>query len=118
MNRFTQQAESILEGALREARSMGHTYVGSEHLLLAILSEKKCAGAGLLESHGLHAARVRSAILEAAGSAPPTDINAADMSPRLRAIFLHAATCIRQAGAPFIGSEHLLYALLQEKDSA
>ena len=118
MNRFTQQAESILEGALREARSMGHTYVGSEHLLLSILAEKRSAGAGLLESHGLQAPRVRAAILEGSGSGMPTTITAADMSPRLRAVILHAAACIRGAGAPFIGSEHLLYALLQEKESA
>ncbi len=118
MNRFTQQAESILEGALREAQEMGHTYVGSEHLLLSILTEKKSAGSGLLESHGLHTARVRAAILEASGSGTPSNITAADMSPRLRSVILHAAACIRETGAPFIGSEHLLYALLQEKESA
>ncbi len=118
MKRFTEQAEHILEGALEEARAMGHTYVGSAHLLLAILTEGKNAAAGLLESHGVRAARVKAAILEAEGSGTPSDIGANDISPRLRAVILRAAALMREAGAPFIGSEHLLSALLSEKESA
>ncbi len=117
MKRFTEQAEHILEGALREARAMGHTYVGSAHLLLAILTEGKNAAAGLLESHGVRAPRVKAAILEAEGSGAPSEIGAGDMSPRLRAVILRAAGTVRETGAPFIGSEHLLSALLSDKES-
>ena len=41
-NRFTQKAEHALEGALTAAREMGHTYIGSEHLLLALLHICNC----------------------------------------------------------------------------
>ena len=38
-NRFTEKAQHALEAALREATQLGHTYVGSEHLLLGLLAE-------------------------------------------------------------------------------
>ena len=114
MNRFTEKAEKILRGAREVAEGLGHTYVGSEHLLLAILNEADCTAAGLLESHGLYAERVRGAILDAAGSGTPSPISPSDISPRLRAVIARASACAVRGGAAFIGSEHLLYAITEE----
>ena len=118
MNRFTEKAEKILESSREIAEGMGHTYVGSEHLLLAMLTVGECTAGGLLESHGLYADRVRNAILEAAGSGTPGPISPSDMSPRLRAVITRASTAAVRAGAAFIGSEHLLYAITEEGSSA
>ena len=117
MNRFTEKAEKILAATLPLAEGLGHTYVGTEHLLLAILSEE-CAAEGLLESHGVYAERVRAAIVDTAGSGTPTPLSPADMTPRLRALIERAAACAVRGGAPFIGSEHLLYAMTEESGSA
>ena len=118
MNRFTEKAEKILKEALKSAESLGHTYVGSEHLLLAMLTEEGCTAAGLLESHGLHAERVRSAILDTAGSGTRGPISSSDMSPRLRSVIARASACAVRGGAAFIGSEHLLYAITEEGNCA
>ncbi len=117
MNRFTEKAKKIIEGALPLAQDMGHTYVGTEHLLLATLRED-CAASGLLESHGIHAERLKSAILDAAGAGTPSSLSPADMTPRLRAVIERASACAVRGGAAFIGSEHLLYAITEENGSA
>ena len=114
MERFTKKAESILNNALKIAREFGHTYVGSEHLLLAICEEEGCTALGLLSGHGLSSERLRVAILDAAGSGSPFPISAADMTPRLRAVIEHAAAAALRGGAVYIGSEHLLIGILEE----
>ncbi|MBQ8352062.1 MAG: ATP-dependent Clp protease ATP-binding subunit [Clostridia bacterium] len=118
MERFTKKAESILNNALKEAREFGHTYVGSEHLLLAICEEESCTAAEMLAAHGLSTERLRVAILDAAGSGSPFPVSAADMTPRLRAIIEHAAAAALRGGAVYIGSEHLLYGITEESGAA
>ena len=118
MERFTKKAENILNNALKEAREFGHTYVGSEHLLLAICEEEGCTAAGLLAAHGLSTERLRVAILDASGSGSPFPVSAADMTPRLRAVIEHAAAAALRGGAVYIGSEHLLYGITEESGSA
>ena len=118
MNRFTEKAEKILRGAQEEAEGLGHTYVGSEHLLLSMLMQTDCTAAGLLESHGLHAERVRAAILDTAGRGTQGKISSSDMSPRLRSAIARASACAVRGGAAFIGSEHLLYAITEDGNSA
>lgn len=118
MERFTKKAENILEGALKNAKEMGHTYVGSEHLLLAMCEEEDCTAAGFLRGHGLGTERLRNAIKEAAGSGSPLPLSAADMTPRLRAVIERAATAALRGGAVYIGSEHLLLGITEESGAA
>ena len=48
-NRFTVKAQNVLNNSLRLARELGHTYIGSEHLLLSLSAEKESVAAKLLE---------------------------------------------------------------------
>lgn len=114
MNRFTEKSEEILDRTLDLAREMGHAYVGTEHLLLAILCVGDSAGAKLLESQGLGAERLRAALCEMCGTGRPSAVTAGDMTPRLRGAIERSALCAVQSGAVYIGSEHLLYALSEE----
>ncbi len=118
MERFTKKAESILQRALTVAQEFGHTYIGSEHLLLSILEEEECTAAGLLYSHGLGIERLRIAILDATGSGNPYPVSAEDMSHRLRRIIRHAAQAAVRGGSAYIGSEHLLYGITEESNCA
>ena len=52
-SRFTPAAERVLNRALTEARSMGHTYIGTEHLLLGLLFEKDCVACRILGRRGI-----------------------------------------------------------------
>ena len=57
--KFTQRAESAIESALAEAAALGHSCVGSEHLLLGILAERDSAAARLLLRSGLEPEELR-----------------------------------------------------------
>ncbi len=117
-NRFTQKAEHALEGALTAAREMGHTYIGSEHLLLALALEPESVSAKLMQARGIAAEQLRTAIEDASGLGSPTRITPADMTPRTKKIIESAATEAQQSGVGYIGTEHLLLAILTERDSA
>ena len=62
INRFTNSAENALNAALEFASKMGHTYVGSEHILLGLCAESGCTAAKLLESKGVRVAQVEESI--------------------------------------------------------
>ena len=117
-NRFTQKAEHALEGALIAAREMGHTYIGSEHLLLALALEPESVSAKLMQARGISAEQLRTAIEDASGLGSPTRITPAEMTPRTRKIIESAAAEAQQSGVGYIGTEHLLLAILTERDSA
>ena len=53
INKFTQKAQNSLNRALRFAEEFGHTYIGSEHLLLALATEEDSVAASILLSKGV-----------------------------------------------------------------
>ena len=66
-NRFTSKAQHALNSALAQAGQMGHTYVGSEHILLGLLDDPESTSAKLLEGKGIKAMQVKEAVEEFAG---------------------------------------------------
>ena len=66
-NRFTVKAQNVLNNSLRLARELGHTYIGSEHLLLSLASEASSVAARLLEKRGATPDAVREEIVRAFG---------------------------------------------------
>ena len=117
-NRFTQKAEHALEGALAAARELGHTYIGSEHLLLALTREQDSVAAKLLLGRGVTVELLRTAIGDTRGAGSRSAIGPGDMTPRTRRIIEQAAAEAARLGCSYIGTEHLLLALLGERDSA
>ncbi len=116
-NRFTEKARRALNGAQEVASEMGHTYIGSEHLLLSLLLDGDSIACKLLLSHGAEAETIRSAIIRLAGRGSSHRLTANDMTPRTRRIIESSAIISSKSGHSYIGTEHLLCALLQEGDS-
>ena len=117
VNKFTQRAQSSLNFALREARELGHSYVGTEHLLLGLLCEKECIAHKILTSHGAKLKDLRQALIDYVGIGITKDVSSSDMSPRLARTIENASNEALRAGAKLIGSEHLLLSLVTQKDS-
>lgn len=115
-SRFTQKAQNVLNLALEAASEMGHTYIGSEHLLLGLLGEDSGVAAHYLKERGAEIGRVREAIAEIAGVGTPTSVSAADMTPRTKNIIESSLYESQKNGQNYIGTEHLLAALLGERD--
>ena len=117
VNRFTQRAQSSLNHALREARELGHSYVGTEHLLLGLLAEKECIAHKILTSHGAKLKDLRQALIDYVGIGVTRKVSSADMSPRLARTIENAGSEALHSGAKLIGSEHLLFSLISQRDS-
>lgn len=117
MNRlFTQKARHALSRCPEIAGRLGHTYIGSEHLLLALSEEEESVAAHFLEEKGVHSDKLRHAIEEFAGTSRASTVSPADMTPRTRRI-IESAGRLAAAGRGRVGTEHLLCAILEEKEA-
>ena len=116
-NRFTQKAQKALNFSLASASQMGHTYIGSEHLLLGLCREESGVAAHYLQSRGVDAEKVKNAIIRLAGSGVPCEVSATDMTPRTKSIIQASLSEAQKCSQELIGTEHLLLSLLHEQDS-
>lgn len=115
-NRFTDKAEKVLNGAAALAESLGHTYIGSEHLLLSICKEKDCDAAALLNKCGVAYDKVLGVIKDFSGVGAKSTLTPKDMTPRTRKIVECSYKISVRYGALKIGTEHLLLSILEEKE--
>ena len=115
-NKFTQQARNALKCAQTEAGAMGHAYVGSEHLLLGLIAEKDSIAARVLTARGLDAARIREKVVVAVGEGERLRTGPVDMTSRAKRIVEASAEVAAAKGCTYVGTEHLLSALLGVSD--
>ena len=85
-NRFTDKGENALNSALKIAEKFGHTYVGSEHILMALLSDSLSCSFAILAKCGVSKEKVENGIKEYSGSGTKSSLSAKDMTPRCRKI--------------------------------
>ncbi len=114
-NRFTEKAENVIEKTYFYASELGHTYIGSEHLLLALLSERDSAAAKILESRGALFSEAEATVRAISGIGDRTEVSAESMTPSMKKILEASAYVSSRTRRRYIGTEHLLYALLSER---
>ena len=114
--RFTEKAKIALNNALEEARELGHTYVGTEHLLLGLLSVTDSIAYRILSDRGVDADTTRELISSSVGVGAPSDVSGADMTPMTKKIIEESAYASARLGHNYIGTEHLLLAIVSEED--
>ena len=112
--RFTDKANVALNRALDSARELGHTYVGTEHLLLGLLQEGSGVAAVVLGARGITAAAYRQRVIAAQGQGIPTILTTTDFTPRATAVMETAQTDAVLTGQKLAGTEHLLGAILRD----
>ncbi len=115
-SKFTRKAQNALNHTQRIAGELGHTYIGSEHLLLGLLSTEGSVAAKLLMSHGMTIEKIRNAIAEISGIGVSGIVRASDMTPKLRHVLEEAAHISTEYNRRWIGTEHILSAIVNEKD--
>ncbi len=114
-NKFTDNAKQVISEAILSAKELGHTYVGSEHILLGITALEDCTAAKILKSAGIFYSSVKSQIVGLSGSRTTRASGGEDMTPKCRKILMKASRISRDAGENVIGSEHILQSLLSEE---
>ena len=116
-NRFTEKAQKALNTALLTARNLGHTYIGSEHILVGLTEDNDGVAAQALLSKGINANKITEVIIQSMGKGNPTTVNASDMTPRTKRILEMSAFAASRYGHGYIGTEHILLAILEEGES-
>ncbi len=116
-NGFTPKANTAVNCAIDEAAALGHTYIGSEHLLLGLLTEGSGAAFITLQLGGVQPAKVRDLLVKTVGRGVRSSLTPADITPRCKRILEGALMQARLSGLPYAGTEHILATLLKEGES-
>ena len=115
--RYTKQAENVLALAKQAASSCGHSYIGTEHLLVGLVEEKEGTAGRVLEEFGIQADKTMALIDELI--APPGNILTAQQpgfSPRTKRVLENAYIEAEAMHFEKAGTEHLLLSMLKETD--
>lgn len=111
---FTQKANTALNAAIEYAENLGHTYIGSEHLLLGLLSSEGSIAYTALTARNITADNIETAVRNSVGIGTPTVLSPNDFTPRSKNIIETAVTIARSLGHGYVGTEHLLIAILRD----
>ena len=115
-NRFTEKAEKALNNAVKIAENHGHTYIGSEHVLLSLSTTEDSAAATILKKFSVTCEKLEEAIKEYSGSGLKSTLTPKDMTPCCKKIVENAYRISVKYVAVKIGTEHILLSILEEKD--
>ena len=113
--KFTEKAEGAIEQARLAAFGLGHSYVGTEHLLLGILRERAGLGARILRDRGLSEHCLKDAISRANGTGEP-GVPTQGLTKHAWQAIEKAASDAARLGHSYIGTEHLLLGILRQPD--
>ena len=117
MSRFNDRAERILVKSVSLAEDLGHTYIGSEHILLAMLASDDTIAGKLLASRGITYTAVNKVIVQYTGVSPQSTLYSEDFTPRVRKLLEAAYSNSRKYAGGTVDTEHILLAMLEEKDA-
>ena len=112
-NRFTPRARSVLRLSQEAAGELGHSYVGTEHLLLGLMGEEGSGACHILQESGLTRQKVRELVARGVGTGAPGAPPPQGLTPRARRAIEYAAGEAQREGSA-VGTEHLLLGLLRE----
>ena len=115
-NRLTRKAQNALNSAMKYAGDMGHTYIGSEHILMGLANDPENISSKILSSHKISFDDIKKSVIEVSGIGIPGAVSPEQMTPRARRIIEMASSESMKYNHRYIGTEHILYALLCEKD--
>ncbi len=114
---FTEKANTALNFAIESAQQLGHTYVGTEHIVLGLLMEGTGVAGTLLGAHGITAAAYRDKITESENGGQPTRLSPNDFTPRTKKAMELSVAEAASGGRGYVGTEHILLAVLRDEGS-
>ena len=111
---FTETANKSLNAAVKAAEDLGHTYIGSEHILLGLLSDPSTVAGAVLAAHNITYADIEEELKRSIGVGVPTELQPDDFTPRSKNILETSVAFARQMGQQLVGTEHVLLAIARE----
>ncbi|MEA3507203.1 MAG: ATP-dependent Clp protease ATP-binding subunit [Elusimicrobiota bacterium] len=116
-NRFTKRAQRVIIEAQKEAKELNHDYVGTEHLLLGLLSLNEGVAAEALKIIGVDPRKLRTHIINMVGEGDNVLLTGErPMTPRAKRVLSLAVKEANELGHNFVGTEHILLGLIRENE--
>ncbi|MBR5134611.1 MAG: ATP-dependent Clp protease ATP-binding subunit, partial [Clostridia bacterium] len=114
---FTQKANMALNLAIEAAQRFGHTYIGTEHIVLGLLREGTGVAAMVLNRHQVTAETYSAKLTMSEPTGHPTSLSPDDFTPRSKKTMEVSLREAQQLRNGYIGTEHVLLAVLRDRDS-
>ena len=111
---FTEKANMALNKAVEVAEDLGHTYIGSEHILLGLLDSGDSVAGKILTSKGLTYKKLYELLRSQVGAGMPTELQPTDFTPRSKHIIESALVMSTSMKQSLAGTEHLLISICRE----
>lgn len=115
--RFTDRARAVLSRSVEEAHLLGHNFVGTEHLLLALLQSAGGMAAQLLGEFGITRTTAEAQILTLIKRGTQSLQDNPPFTPRATGVVREATSEALRLGHNYVGTEHLLLALFNDEDA-
>lgn len=115
-SRFTDRARTVITAAQQEARTAGHDYIGTEHLVLGLLADPQALGARTLADQSITAEQLRAAMKVVLGPQQDSVPEHIVFTPRAKKVLELAAREALRLDHNFVGTEHLLLGVLAEEE--
>ena len=116
---MTKKCKEILDDSKNIAGKLGHTYVGSEHILLSFLENGSCTASVVLTRNGVNKSDVLEKLEEMVGIGTPCRLESYEdcMTPTAQKIVNGALSLSKSLGSKQCGTEHLLMLMLRQGGS-
>ncbi len=113
--KFTNSCTKVIEKAEELAIDLGHSYIGTEHILYGLIKEENGVASKVLRNQGITGEDIFVKIEDFIGHEDPIS-KIIDFTPRTKNVVEIALVEARKLGYNFIGTEHLLIGILKEGD--
>jgi ATP-dependent Clp protease ATP-binding subunit ClpC len=116
-NKFTKRAQRVIILAQEEAKKLNHDYVGTEHILLALLSLDEGVAAEALKVLGVDKKKLRQQVVQVVGEGDNVLLSGdRPMTPRAKRVLSFSVQEAQELGHNFVGTEHILLGLVREEE--
>ena len=114
--KFTEGAIKVIMLSQEEARRMGHNFVGTEQLLLGVIGQRQGLGGKALSSVGITLKKARKEVEDYIGRGTGFISSEIPFTPRAKRVLEMAVQEGKDIGQNYVGTEHILLALIAEED--
>ena len=112
--KFSERARRVLSLAQEEAQRFNHNYISTEHILLGLVRESDGVAARVLLNLNIELNKIRSAVEFIIGKGEKSSTSEIGLTPRAKKVIELAVDEARRLNHHYIGTEHLLIALMRE----
>ena len=117
IDKFTKKGKDLIKSSIGIAGSWGHTYIGSEHLLLSIMEDGSSTAYSILIKNGVVLEDIREQMMRIIGKGTPCRLSISDLTPTAVSILKSACVIATNSNEKYAGSEYILAAIVKQNSS-